>query len=419
MNDTDLTIAEKILSKKVGRSVSPGEIIVAEIDLIMAHDGTAPLAIEKLPELGVDQVFDPSKIVLVIDHTAPSPSDKISNIHNMMRDFASRTGCHIKDVGCGVCHQLLLEEFVEPWTITIGADSHTCTHGALGSFATGMGSTDVAVAMAYGETWLKVPESLRIEVSGKLEWPLTSKDVILHTIGELGADGATYMSMEFLGECIADMGLASRFTLTNMAIEAGAKTGFCPVDEKTKDFLFETRGEHFEELKPDPNASYVDELTFDVSDLEPMIAAPHTVDNVYSITEFEGKKIDQVFIGTCTNGRLEDLMTAAKILKGKKTNQNVRLIVQPASWRVYLETIDTGIMKTFINAGAVVNPPGCGPCVGRHLGLLGDGEVCLSTQNRNFKGRMGNPKSEIYLSSPVVAAASAITGKITNPKDLR
>jgi len=412
-----LTMAEKILSRKTGRTVTPGELIVADIDLIMAHDGTAPLAIEKLSELGVSGVFDPSRVVLVIDHTAPSPSDGVSNIHAMMRSFASKTMCHFRDVGRGVCHQLLIEEFVEPWTLVVGADSHTCTHGALGAFATGMGSTDVAVGMAYGQTWLKVPESIKVEISGSLSWPLMSKDLMLHLIGRLGADGATYMAIEFVGECVEEMSMDSRFTLTNMTVEAGAKAGFCPVDRKAQLFLLERRGRVFPELKPDPDASYADEITLNAGEVEPMIAVPHSVDNVKAVAEVEGVEVDQVFIGTCTNGRFEDFLTAARILTGKKVKEGVRLIVQPASWRVYLRALKAGIIETFLAAGAVLNPPGCGPCVGRHLGLLGDGEVCLSTQNRNFKGRMGNPKAEIYLSSPAVAAASAVAGKITDPRD--
>jgi len=403
METEGLTMAEKITS----------------IDLIMAHDGTAPLAIEKLSELGVSKVFDPSRVVLVIDHTGPSPSDGVSNIHNLMRSFALKTQCQFRDVGRGVCHQILIEEFVEPLMLVVGADSHTCTHGALGAFATGMGSTDVAVGMAYGQTWLKVPETIKVEISGELNWPLTSKDLMLHLMGELGADGATYMALEFLGECIREMSMESRFTLTNMAVEAGAKVGFCPVDYKAQSFLFEERAKVYPELKPDPNASYVDEIAFCASDIEPMIAAPHTVDNVKAVAEVEGLELDQVFIGTCTNGRFEDLLTAAQILKGRKVEKGVRLIVQPASWRIYLKALKTGVLETLLTSGAVINPPGCGPCVGRHLGLLGDGEICLSTQNRNFKGRMGNPKAEIYLSSPAVAAASAVRGKITDPRDLR
>ncbi|HEX68736.1 MAG TPA: homoaconitate hydratase family protein, partial [Candidatus Bathyarchaeota archaeon] len=289
---------------------------------------------------------------------------------------------------------------------------------ALGAFATGMGSTEVAVGMAYGQTWLKVPESIKIELLGKLEWPLTPKDVILYLIGKLGADGADYMAIEFVGEGIEEMSMESRFTLTNMAVEAGAKVGFCPVDKKAQLFLQEERGKSFPELKPDLKADYADEITVNINEIDFMISAPHSVDNVKTIAEVEGIEIDQVFIGTCTNGRFEDLQTAARILKGKKVKDDVRLIVQPASRKVYLKALKAGIIETFLAAGAVINPPGCGPCVGRHLGLLGDGEVCLSTQNRNFKGRMGNPKAEIYLSSPAVAAASAVTGKITNPKEV-
>jgi len=418
MENTSLTMAEKILSKKAGRMVNAGEIIVADIDFIMAHDGTAPLAIERFSELDVDKVYDSSKILFVIDHTGPSPSDRISNIHKMIRNFARKNMCHFRDVGYGICHQILIEEFVEPEMLIIGADSHTCTHGALGAFATGMGSTEVAVGMAYGQTWLKVPESIKIELLGKLEWPLTSKDVILYLIGKLGADGADYMAIEFVGEGIEEMSMESRFTLTNMAVEAGAKVGFCPVDKKAQLFLQEERGKSFPELKPDLKADYADEITVNINEIDFMISAPHSVDNVKTIAEVEGIEIDQVFIGTCTNGRFEDLQTAARILKGKKVKDDVRLIVQPASRKVYLKALKAGIIETFLAAGAVINPPGCGPCVGRHLGLLGDGEVCLSTQNRNFKGRMGNPKAEIYLSSPAVAAASAVTGKITNPKEV-
>jgi 3-isopropylmalate/(R)-2-methylmalate dehydratase large subunit len=418
MSSTGLTMAEKILSKKAGKTVKAEEFVVADIDFIMAHDGTAPLAIERFSELGVDKVFDSSKILLVIDHTSPSPSDKVSNIHEMMRNFARKNKCHFRDVGYGVCHQILLEEFVEPWMLILGADSHTCTHGALGAFATGMGSTDIAIGMAYGSTWLKVPETIKIEVNGKLNWPLTSKDLMLYLIGKLGADGATYMAMEFLGECIEEMSVESRFTLTNMAVEAGAKVGFCAVDKKAQQFLFEEKGKTFPSIEPDSNANYADEIIIDAREIDFMVAAPHTVDNVKNIAEVQNVELDQIFIGTCTNGRFEDLLTAARILKGRKVNPNVRLIVQPASRRVYMKALKAGIIETLLDAGAVLNPPGCGPCVGRHLGLLGDGEVCLSTQNRNFKGRMGNPKAEIYLASPAVAAASAVTGKITNPKEL-
>ncbi|MEM3673729.1 MAG: 3-isopropylmalate dehydratase large subunit [Candidatus Bathyarchaeia archaeon] len=418
MDKKGLTMAEKILSKKVGRTVTAGEIIVADIDFLMAHDGTAPLAIEEFSELGVSKVFDSSKILFVIDHTGPSPSDRVSNIHKMMRNFAHKHSCNFRDVGYGVCHQILIEEFAEPEMLIIGADSHTCTHGALGAFATGMGSTEIAVGMAYGQTWLKVPESIKVDVQGRLHWPLTSKDLTLYVIGELGADGADYMAIEFVGKGVKEMSMESRFTMTNMAIEAGAKVGFCPVDEKTLQFLLEERGKSFRELGPDENARYAAEITVKASELDFMVSVPHSVDNVKTVAELGDVEVDQVFIGTCTNGRFEDLQTAARILGGRKVKEGVRLLVQPASRKVYLKALKAGIIESLLAAGAVINPPGCGPCVGRHLGLLGDGEVCLSTQNRNFKGRMGNPKAEIYLASPAVAAASAITGKITSPKEV-
>jgi 3-isopropylmalate/(R)-2-methylmalate dehydratase large subunit len=417
MHGTPLTMAEKILSQKVGKTVTAGEIIVSNIDFLLAHDGTAPLAIEQFSKLEVEKVFDPSKILLVIDHAGPSPSDKVSNIHKMMREFARKQGCHFRDVGYGVCHQIVVEEFAEPGMVVIGADSHTCTHGALGAFATGMGSTEVAVGMAYGQTWLKVPETIKVEVVGELKWPLSSKDIALHVIGELGTDGANYMAVEFVGEGIKKMSMDSRLTLTNMTVEAGAKVGFCPFDKVAQNFLLAERGKLFGYLEPDKNANYSDEITVDAGNIEPVVALPHSVDNVKAVREVEGVEVDQVFIGTCTNGRVEDLQTAARVLEGKRVKDGVRLIVQPASRKIYLKALKEGIIEKLLAAGAVINPPGCGPCVGRHLGVLGDDEVCLSTQNRNFIGRMGNPKAKIYLASPAVAAASAVKGVITSPTE--
>jgi 3-isopropylmalate/(R)-2-methylmalate dehydratase large subunit len=417
MHGTPLTMAEKILSQKVGKTVTAGEIIVSNIDFLLAHDGTAPLAIEQFSKLEVEKVFDPSKILLVIDHAGPSPSDKVSNIHKMMREFARKQGCHFRDVGYGVCHQIVVEEFAEPGMVVIGADSHTFTHGALGAFATGMGSTEVAVGMAYGQTWLKVPETIKVEVVGELKWPLSSKDIALHVIGELGTDGANYMAVEFVGEGIEKMSMDSRLTLTNMTVEAGAKVGFCPFDKVAQNFLLAERGKLFGYLEPDKNANYSDEITVDAGNIEPVVALPHSVDNVKAVREVEGVEVDQVFIGTCTNGRVEDLQTAARVLEGKRVKDGVRLIVQPASRKIYLKALKEGIIEKLLAAGAVINPPGCGPCVGRHLGVLGDDEVCLSTQNRNFIGRMGNPKAKIYLASPAVAAASAVKGVITSPTE--
>lgn len=418
MHNANLTMAEKILSRKVGKTVTAGEIIVSDIDFLMAHDGTAPLAIEQFSKLGADKVFDSSKILLVIDHAGPSPSDKVSNIHKMMREFARKNGCHFRDVGYGVCHQILIEEFVEPGMVVIGADSHTCTHGALGAFSTGMGSTEVAVGMAYGQTWLKVPETIKVEVLGELKWPLSSKDIALHLMKELGTDGANYMAVEFVGEGIEKMSMDSRLTLTNMTVEAGAKVGFCPFDKVAQNYLLTERSKLVERLEPDKNAHYSDDIVIDARKMEPMVALPHSVDNVKTVNEVEGVEVDQVFIGTCTNGRVEDLRIAARILKGKKVKDGTRLIVQPASRKIYLKALNEGIIETLLTAGAVINPPGCGPCVGRHLGILGDDEVCLSTQNRNFIGRMGNPKAKICLASPAVAAASAIKGVITSPTEV-
>ncbi len=409
-----LTLAEKILSSKTGSRVEAGDIIVTSVDLIMAHDGTAPIAINQLKELGLN-VFDPSKIILVLDHATPSPKETVSNLHKMIREFAWKNNIKLYDVGCGVCHQILVENHVNPLTVVLGADSHTCTHGALGAFATGMGSTDIAVAMGYGQTWLKVPHTYKIKIDGKLPPHVYSKDLILTIIKKITASGATYMSMEFQGSTLKHLTMEDRFTIANMAIEAGGKTGLFPVDETTIKYLANTGRSTNIRLEPDPDAYYQKELELDATQLQPVVAAPDQVDNVHPVSELEGQEVNQVFIGTCTNGRLSDLQTAARILKGNKVNSRVRLIIQPSSAKIYLQALKTGLIETFIEAGATVNPPGCGPCIGRHLGILADGEICLSTQNRNFKGRMGNPNSKIYLSNPEIAALAAVKGYITNP----
>ncbi|MHA1754964.1 MAG: 3-isopropylmalate dehydratase large subunit [Candidatus Odinarchaeia archaeon] len=409
------TLAEKILSKKSGEKLEAGDIAVVPVDLIMAHDGTAPIAIKQLSELHRD-VFDPNKVILVLDHATPSPRESVSNIHKLIRDFARENQIILFDVGCGVCHQIMVEKYINPLMVVLGADSHTCTYGALGAFATGMGSTDIAVAMGFGETWLKVPESFKIKIEGKLQPHVHSKDLILTIIGTISASGATYMSMEFSGNGILNLTIEDRFTISNMAIEAGAKTGLFPVDEITWEYLKSEERPTNIELKPDTDAYYKKEINIDAGEIQPVIAAPHQVDNVKPVGDFEGLEVNQVFIGTCTNGRLTDLRVAAKILKGEKINPNVRLIIQPASRSVYLNALNEGLIEIFLKSGATINPPGCGPCIGRHLGVLADGEVCLSTQNRNFKGRMGNPNGKIYLSSPEVAALAAIKGYITDPR---
>ncbi len=411
------TISEKILSERSGVDAFAGDVVVASVDITCAQDGTGPLTIEQLKKM--EMVSNPATNIFFIDHAAPSPRKELSDAHSTLRDFARETGAQLSDVGQGVCHQILVESYASPGEILIGADSHTCMSGALGAFATGMGSTDVAVGMALAKTWFRVPESFRIDVSNSFEKGVYPKDLILHVIGEIGADGATYMAVEFCGDTIENMSMSGRFTLTNMAVEAGAKTGLINSDSVAKEYLeLQGRGEKFKEIGPDEDAEYGQSLEIDASDLTPVVSAPHTVDNVKPVENVSGVKIDQVFIGTCTNGRLEDLKVAANYLKGKKVHPETRLLVAPASRQIYLKAIDEGIIKTLVESDASILTPGCGPCVGVHQGILADGEVCLSTQNRNFKGRMGNPEAEIYLSSPATAAASAIKGEITDPRDL-
>lgn len=413
------TLAEKIIGEHAGKEVSAGDIVVAAVDVAAVQDGTGPLAVQQLEKMGLVQAKNPERTVLFIDHAAPSPHKDLSNAHKILRDFAKKTGVDLSEVGTGVCHQRLVESYVNPGDILIGADSHTCTSGALGAFATGMGSTDVAVGIALGKTWLRVPETIRINVTGEFKEGVCAKDLILYLIGKITADGATYKALEFGGETIEKMAMSDRFTLSNMAVEAGAKTGLIASDETTRAFL-ESRGraDKFREIAPDEDAVYEEVIEIDASTLEPMVSAPHTVDNTSTAAGLAGTKIDQVFIGTCTNGRIEDLAIAAKILEGKQRHPDTRLIVVPASKDVYLDAIAAGYIETFIKAGAAVMAPGCGPCVGVHQGILGDGEACLSTQNRNFQGRMGNTEGLIYLSSPATAAASAIKGEITDPREV-
>ncbi len=413
------TIAEKIIGEHAGKEVSAGDIVVAAVDVAAVQDGTGPLAVQQLEKMGLVQAKNPERTVLFIDHAAPSPHKDLSNAHKILRGFAKKTGVDLSEVGTGVCHQRLVEDYVNPGDILIGADSHTCTSGALGAFATGMGSTDVAVGIALGKTWLRVPETIRINVTGEFKEGVCAKDLILYLIGKITADGATYKALEFGGETIEKMAMSDRFTLSNMAVEAGAKTGLIASDATTRAFLESRgRGDKFREIAPDEDAVYEEVIEIDASNLEPMVSAPHTVDNTSTAAGLAGTKIDQVFIGTCTNGRIEDLAIAAKILEGKQRHPDTRLIVVPASKDVYLDAIAAGYIETFIKAGAAVMAPGCGPCVGVHQGILGDGEVCLSTQNRNFQGRMGNTEGLIYLSSPATAAVSAIKGEITDPREV-
>ena len=413
------TIAEKIISKHAGQNVKAGELCIAKVDVAAVQDGTGPLMVQEFKKLGKARPANPERCILFIDHASPSPRKELSNTHVVLREFAKETGAILSETGCGVCHQRLVESYVNPGEILVGADSHTCTSGALGAFATGMGSTDVAVAMALGKTWMKVPQTFKIVVNGEFQKGVYAKDLILHLIGLIGADGATYKALEFHGSTIENMTMADRFTLANMAVEEGAKAGLVVTKEKTKAYLKEKgREDKFVEIKPDSDAVYERIIEIDASKLEPTVSCPHTVDNTKLAKELKDVKVNQVFIGTCTNGRIEDLRIAAKILKDKQVNPDVRLIVVPASKTVYKQAIEEGILTTLVEAGASILAPGCGPCVGVHAGILGDGEVCLATQNRNFQGRMGNTKGFIYLCSPATAACSAITGYITNPQEL-
>ena len=410
------TMTEKIFSEHLGRDVKAGDLVISPVDIAMVQDGTGPLMIDEFENMGFDEVRV-RKAMIFIDHASPSPKRELSNSHMKLRKFSRDHGVLLHDVGDGVCHQLLVERYVKPGDIVVGADSHTCTSGGLGAFATGMGSTDVAIVFGLGRTWFRVPKTLKFVLRGSLPNGVFAKDVILHIIGMIGVDGATYKVMEFDGEGVEEMSQESRFTLTNMAVEAGAKSGLIPTDEKTREFLRNNgREEDYRKLSSDEDANFEEIYEVDLSKLEPLISLPHNVDNVKSVVEVEGTRIDQVYIGTCTNGRMEDLRIAAEILKGKEKSPNIRLIVSPASRKIYEQALKEGIIDTFLNAGAVILPPGCGPCVGVHQGVLGDGERVLSTQNRNFKGRMGNPKGEIFLASPATAAASALTGKVTDPR---
>ncbi|MDP1809598.1 MAG: 3-isopropylmalate dehydratase large subunit [Actinomycetota bacterium] len=412
------TLAEKILSAASGKSARAGEIVIVDVDVTAVQDGTGPLTIEQVKELGGRPV-NPDKTVLFIDHAAPSPRSELSNAHRTMREFAHETGARLSDVNQGIIHQRLIEEYVRPGDVVVGADSHTCMSGALGAFATGMGSTDIAIAMVSGKTWLRVPETYRIVVGGEFPSGVYPKDLILYLIGKIGAAGATYKALEFGGPAVAEMDVAGRLTLANMAVEAGGKVGLFPSDEKTRQFLASVgRSDDWSELRAETDANYERIYEIDLGALEPMLAAPHTVDNSFKVADAKGVKLDQVFIGSCTNGRIEDLRVAARILRGRQVNKDTRLIVTPASRLVYIQASKEGVLTDLAEAGALITAPGCGVCVGVHGGILGDGEVCLATSNRNFKGRMGNPKAEVYLASPATAAASAIKGEISDPRDV-
>lgn len=416
-----LTLAEKIIAAHVAGGdgeARAGQIVVARVDLAIAQDGTGPLTVQQIRELNGGSVEAP-RAVFFIDHAAPPPRAELADAQAGIRAFCSESGAALSDVEMGICHQRVAEAYARPGDLVIGADSHTCTAGGLGAFATGMGSTDVAVGMATGSTWLRIPETIRVDVDGGLPERVSAKDLILTLIRDLGADGATYMALEFGGDCVARMEVWERLTLANMAVEAGAKAGLAASDEHTREYLAaQGREADWRPLAADAGARYARRLRYGAASLVPMLAAPHSVDNGLSVREAAGRRVQQVFIGTCTNGRLEDLRAAATLLRGRRRAPGTRLIVTPASQAVYRAALAEGLLDVFLDAGAVIENPGCGPCVGVHAGVLATGEVCVSTANRNFRGRMGNPEGEIYLASPLTAAATALAGEITDPRDI-
>lgn len=411
------TIAEKILSNKSGRDVNANDIVIADLDFVMGQDGTSPLAIKAFQNMQAKRVFDPARIAMVIDHSSPSPLAGVSELHQQMRVFAREQKINFYDIGDGVCHQLVPEQgHVVPGDLVIGADSHTCTYGAINVLSTGVGSTDLAAGLISGKLWFKVPETFKFVLNGKLGEGVFSKDLILYLIGDVTADGATYMAAEYTGEAISHLSVEARFSISNMAIEMGAKCGLMEADEQTIEWVRNHSGKNFTPVFADADAVYAKIKEYDVSSLEPQIARPHTVDNVVGISKVGEVPIHQGVIGTCTNGRIEDLRIAAQILKGRKINKDTRLIVAAASRQIMIQAMREGLMEIFMQAGAAIVTPGCGPCVGTHNGVPSDGENVISTANRNFKGRMGNNKAFIYLGSPATVAASVITGHITDPR---
>ncbi|MBD3286309.1 homoaconitate hydratase family protein [candidate division WOR-3 bacterium] len=412
------TLAEKILAKKACKSeVDAGQIVQAAVDVAMSHEN-GRMVKKSFEKIGVDKVWDPERIVIIFDHRVPAESERTAIGQKELREFVAAQGIgNFYDINVGVCHQVLAEEgFSRPGILLVGTDSHTTTAGALGAFATGIGATEMSAVWATGELWLKVPETLKIVVNGKLPDGVYSKDVVLKVIGTIGSDGADYKAMEYSGQAISDMTVASRMVISNLSMEAGAKTAFIIPDKVTEAYVKPRAKGAYEMLVPDPDASYLSEHTFDVSDLEPQLACPHQVDNVKGITEVAGTKIDQAVIGSCTNGRLEDLQEAARVLKGEKINPGVRLLIVPASWSIYREALKQGILETLIDAGAVVLNAGCGPCLGAHEGCLAPGETAVTSTNRNFQGRMGSAQAYLYLASPATVAASAIEGKLADPR---
>ena len=418
-----MTMAEKILARASGKArVSPDEIVVAAVDLAMSHEN-ADLVRKSFAEIGAPSVWNPDRIVIIFDHRVPAESEKTAATHKAVREFVAAQGiAHFYDVGRGgICHQVLAEHgHVLPGMVVVGTDSHTTTHGAFGAFATGIGATEMAGVWTEGSLWFKVPRTIRIEVSGEFRPWISAKDLILWVIGRLGADGADYRAVEFAGPAIENMTIASRMVLANLSMEMGAKAAFTPVDEKLLDYIEARTGRRVAPLAADDDAVYERVIRIDAATdiAEPQIACPHTVDNVKPLSAVEGKRVHQAVLGSCTNGRLEDLSVAAEILAGRQVAPQTRLLVIPASQQIYLEAMRLGYLQTLVSAGAMINPPGCGPCVGVHQGILAAGEVCVSSTNRNFLGRMGSKDSEVYLASPAVVAASAAAGCLAHPESV-
>jgi 3-isopropylmalate/(R)-2-methylmalate dehydratase large subunit len=409
------TIAEKILSAHAGKDLLAGDFAICKVDFSFGQDGTSSIIIDRVKEMGLKELK--TRFCMVIDHSSPSPSEGVSRVHKKMRDFSSEFKVGLFDIGCGVCHQVIPESgMVLPGDLVLGADSHTCTYGALGVFSTGVGSTDLAVALSTGKNWFKVPPTIKMIVRGKLPKGIYAKDIILHIISKVGANGATYKAVEFCGPVIDRMDIDGRMTMSNMAVEMGAKAGFMPCDDKTSEWFRKrlARDKKIKGVSADKDAVYESIMEFDISKLKPQVSIPHNVDTVADASKLKTIKIQEAFLGTCTNGRYDDLKVAAKMLKNKKIASGVRFIVAAASRDIYLQAMSSGFIDNFIKAGAAVVVPGCGPCVGTHNGVPADEEIVISTANRNFKGRMGNPKAFIYLGSPATVVASAIEGRIAD-----
>ena len=413
------TFAEKILGRKAGKDVIPGEIVEVKPDIAMSHDNTAAIA-KTFREIGVSKIDDPNRHVIVLDHCVPAANEKFAQNHKEIRDFVKEQGIsNFYDVHRGICHQVLPEEgFALPGTLMVGSDSHSTTYGAFGALATGIGRSEMAVIFATGKIWLRVPETMKIVVKGKLPKGISSKDVMVTIIDDLGADGGLYKSVWFTGPTIDDMSVASRMVLTNMAVEFGAKNGYMEPDEKTLDYLKNRARAEFEVVRSDLDAQFESVVEFDFSNLEPSVACPHTVDNVRPVSEVKGTKLDQIFFGSCTNARLEDFQIVAGVMRGKRVHPSVRMIVIPASNQVFMEAMAKGYIQDLAQAGATIVNSGCGPCMGNHEGVPAPGEVVLSTSNRNFRGRFGSKNAEVYLCSPLTAAVSALRGEIADFREI-